>query len=126
MKYGTLAAAVALGLVASNASAQQVTTQPINPTAAVVPVADTTASLVGGGIRGLGRAVAGTLEDNAIVRVLNRLLGRTVNTNLTQAGYSALPVPTSYQSTAYPNSFRPTAPVMSTFGQSPTGIFPKK
>lgn len=125
MKYGTLAAALALGLAASPAAAQSVTTQPINPAAAVIPAANTTASVVGGTIRGIGQTVAGTLEDNAVVRVLNRLLGRTVTT-ATQPGFSPLPVPGAYQSTTYPNSFRPTAPVMSTFGQNPTGIFPRK
>lgn len=124
MKYGTLAA-VALGLFATSASAQQVTTQPINPSAAVVPAANTTANVVGTSIRGIGQVVADTLENNAMTRALNRLLGRTYTTP-TQAGYSALPVPGAYQSTTYPNSFRPTAPVMSTFGQNPTGIFPKK
>ena len=99
-------------------------TQPINPTAAVVPAADTTASIVGGTISGIGRAVAGTLEDNAIIRSLNKLLGRTVTTP-TQPGYSPLPVPGAYQSTGYKNSFPQVAPVSSTFGKSPTSIFPK-
>ncbi len=114
-----------LAASATSASAQTTTIQPINPTAAVVPATDTTASLVGNAIRGLGRAVAGTLEDNAMIRALNNLLGRTVTTP-TQAGFSPLPMPSAFQSTKYPNSFQPAAPVMSTFGQNPTSIFPRK
>ena len=125
MRLTALLGAVALiGILAPRAGAQQTTTQPINPTAAVVPATDTTAGVVSGTIRGLGRAVAGTLEDNAIIRSLNKLLGRTVTTP-TQPGFSKLPVPGAYQSTAYQNSFRPATPVLSTFGQSPSAIFPK-
>lgn len=116
--------ALTVAWAAPQASAQQ-QTQPINPSAAVIPAANTTASVVGGTIRSLGQAVAGTLEDNAIVRSLNRLLGKTVTTP-TQPGFSPLPVPGAFPSTKYPNSFRPTMPVMSTFGSNPTAIFPKK
>lgn len=116
---------VALGMTTTPALAQQQTTQPIiNPTAAVVPATNATASVVGGTIRSIGQAVAGTLEDNAIIRSLNKLFGRTITTP-TQPGFSRLPLPSAYQSTSYPNSFRPATPVMSTFGQNPTGIFPK-
>jgi hypothetical protein len=119
----TLALAIAAGWMAPSAHAQQ-QTQLINPSAAVIPAANTTASVVGGSIRGLGQAVAGTLEDNAIIRSLNRLFGRTITTP-TQPGFSPLPVPEAYQSTKYPNAFRPAMPVMSTFGSNPTVIFPK-
>jgi hypothetical protein len=122
MRFGIIALMI-MAATCSVASAQ-LRTQPINPTAAVVPTADTTANTVSGGIRGLGRAVAGTLENNAVIRTLNSLLGRTVTTP-TQPGFSALPTPSSYQSTRYPNSFQPRAPIMSTYGQNPTTIFPK-
>jgi hypothetical protein len=117
------AAAVVWGLAASSATAQM-RTQPVNPTAVVAPATETTASIVASSIQGIGRYVAGTLEDNAITRTLNNLLGRTVVTP-TQPGFSALPDPRSFPSTKYPNSFRPAAPVMSTYGQNPTSIFPK-
>jgi hypothetical protein len=117
------AVAVAVGAFASSANAQT-RTQPVNPTAVVAPATESTAGVVANTIRGIGRTVAGTLEDNAIVRTLNNLLGRTVVTP-TQPGFSPLPDPRSFQSTQYPNSFRPQAPVMSTFGQNPTSIFPK-
>ena len=119
-----LLSALAIGLTSATASAQTTTTQPINPTAAIVPGTDSTASVVGTTIRGIGRTVAGTLEDNAIIRSLNKLFGRTVTTPV-QPGFSPLPQPSAYQSTNYVNSFRPAAPVMSTFVQNPTSIFPK-
>lgn len=119
-----IAVVMVAGWAAPSAHAQQQTTQPINPSAAVIPAANTTASVVGGTIRGLGQAVAGTLEDNAIIRSLNRLFGRTITTP-TQPGFSPLPVPAAYQSTGYQNSFKPAAPVMSRFGSNPTTIFPK-
>ena len=124
MRSLLIATVVAIGFSATPAMAQQQTTPLINPTAAVVPAANTTASLVGGTIRSLGQAVAGTLEDNAIVRSLNKLFGRTYTTP-TQPGFSPLPLPSAYQSTQYQNSFKPAAPVMSTFGSNPTSIFPK-
>lgn len=119
-----LAVVAVAGWTSPSARAQQQTTQPINPSAAVIPAANTTASVVGGTIRGIGQAVAGTLEDNAIIRSLNRLLGRTVTTP-TQPGFSPLPDPSAFKSTKYQNSFKPAAPVMSTFGSNPTAIFPK-
>lgn len=118
--------ALTIGFASATANAQTTTSQPIiNPTATIVPGSDTTASVVGTTISGIGRTVAGTLEDNAIVRALNRLFGRTVTTPV-QPGYSPLPQPSAYQSTNYVNSFKPAAPVMSTFGSSPTVIFPKQ
>jgi hypothetical protein len=124
-KFIILGSFAFVGMLANAAISQaQSRTQPLNPTAAVVPATDTTAGVVATTIKGIGRVVADTLENNAITRTLNNLLGRTVVTP-TQPGFSPLPDPRSFQSTQYPNSFRPATPVVSTFGQSPTIIFPK-
>jgi hypothetical protein len=126
MRIWAIAALAVLGIAISTqgAAAQVIKTQPFSPSSVVVPAADTTGSLLGGGIRNLGRVVAGTLENNAIIRTLNNLLGRTVTTP-TQPGYSPLPSPTSFQSTGYQSAFKPVAPVMGQYGKSPTPIFPK-
>jgi hypothetical protein len=63
--------------------------------------------------------VAGVIDNNGIVRTLNNLLGRTPDPKQTsQTGYSALPLPGSYPSAGYKNSFAPAMPTYQRYGQS--------
>ena len=113
-------AAVALGLAlgtAAPAAAQTITNVPINTDALIVKPTDTASNIASGTTKFLGRAVAGTLDDNGFVRTINRLLGRSTTLNTRQP--SGLPSPSLYPSTKYPNSFKPAMPTTMQFGTSP-------
>ncbi|MFO0935968.1 MAG: hypothetical protein U0798_05560 [Gemmataceae bacterium] len=117
-------AGLMVGLASSVASAQTPSSTPINSAAVIAPATNKTANVVSGTIQGIGKSATDMIQNNIIVQSLNKLLGVTP-TMKTQPGFSPLPLPSNYQSTGYKNSFVPSAPVMSRFGQSPTGIFPK-
>jgi hypothetical protein len=87
-------------------------------------VANATTGTIGGTLRTIGSTVANTIEDNGFVRTFNNLLGRRATPAPVQAGFSALPPVSSYQSTRYNNSFKPRVPLNSTYGSSVT--FPKE
>ena len=125
MRYLLILTATAVTLGFGTTASAQVRTQPVSPTAIVQPATNTVAGTISNTIKGIGSVVSGTLESNGFVKTLNSLLGRTIVTP-TQPGFSPLPDPRSFQSTSYQNSFRPASPVMSTFGQNPTTIFPNK
>ena len=120
----TLRAIIAVAgllLGSAAASAQTFTTKPIDTESLVVKPADAATNIFSGTSRILSRAVAGTIEDNGFVRTINRLLGRTTTTQTKQAG--GLPLPGTYPSTRYKNSFQPAMPTTMQFGTTPT--FPK-
>jgi hypothetical protein len=123
-----LVAVLALGAWSGVANAQTPEFKPIDAGQLVVAPADAAASVTGNttfaGIRRLGRIVADTIEDNGFVKTINNLLGRRATAAVPQAGFSALPDPTAYQSTRYRSQFVPMQPIASTFGQTPTGIVP--
>jgi len=88
----------------------------IRPSAAI---GNATGQATNGIIRTAAITVANTIEDNGFVRTFNNVLGRRAQPTPNQAGYSALPMASSYQSMKYRNSFVPFSPVASTFGKSP-------
>ncbi len=89
----------------------------VRPTNAV---ANATGTTTAGTIRAIGSTIANTIENNGIVRTFNNLLGRRATPASAQAGFSALPPASSFQSLQYPNSFKPRMPMNSTYGRSVT------
>jgi hypothetical protein len=88
----------------------------VQPTDALTGAAATTTT---GTIRTLSRTVAGAIESNGFVRTVNNLFGTRASATPVQAGFSPLPLPTSYQSTRYQNNFLPSMPIMSVYGRTP-------
>ena len=111
------AAGLTLGTGAT-ASAQTVRSQPIDTNALVVQPADAATNIFTGTSRYLSRAVAGTIEDNGFIRTINSLLGRTSTRATRQPG--GLPLPGTYPSTRYKNSFVPAMPTTMQYGTTPT------
>ncbi len=129
MRNWTIAAVAVLALGGAAAAQQPFTFKPIDTEKFVVrptnTVANATGTTTAGTIRTIGSTVANVIEDNGFVRTFNNLLGRRATpTSNTQAGYSALPNASSYQSLKYPNTFTPRMPIGSTYGRSVT--FPKE
>jgi hypothetical protein len=89
----------------------------VRPTNAV---ANATGTTTAGTIRAIGSTIANTIENNGFVRTFNNLLGRRATPASAQAGFSALPPASSFQSLQYPNSFKPRMPLSSTYGRSVT------
>jgi len=123
MRRILLVAAGALLASAGTASAQGLEFKPIDTNAAIVQPTDATTGILTTTARYVSRVIADTIDNNAVVRTLNNLLGRTPAPGATiQPGMSPLPLPGTYPSTQYKNSFAP--PVMPTFqmfGQTPGG-----
>ena len=113
-----LVAVAGLLLGTATASAQTITSVPIDTNALVVQPADAATNIFTGTSRMLSRAVAGTIEDNGFIRTINSLLGRTTTTQTRQSG--GLPLPGTYPSTRYKNSFTPAMPTTMQFGTTPT------
>jgi hypothetical protein len=63
-------------VTAGSASAQGITNKVIDTNQLVVKPTDTATSIVGGTVRYVSRVVAGTIDNNGIVRTLNNLFGR--------------------------------------------------
>lgn len=117
-----LTAAVALCATAGIASAQGLVYKPIDTNALVVQPTDTATGILSGTTRFLSRVVAGTIEENGFVKTINNLLGTRRRAGATtQPGFSPLPLPGSYPSTGYKNSFTPAMPTYHTLGRSPGG-----
>ena len=122
-----LAGAVLALAWAGAASAQGLTytpigssAKPIDPQQLVVQPTETATNIFSSASRYVSRVVAGTIESNGFVKTINNLLGRTPATPVTtQAGYSRLPDPRTYQSSGYVNSFQPAMPTTQQFGQTP-------
>jgi hypothetical protein len=120
MRTGLVAAGLALAL-AGPAAAQTPAFKPIDTTKLVVSPADSTASASSSTIRYVGRVIANTIENNAVVRTLNNLLGKPATPAPVQSGLSPYPSPLSYPSTQYQSVIKPVLPTTSTFGQSLVG-----
>ncbi|MFO0850249.1 MAG: hypothetical protein U0871_17080 [Gemmataceae bacterium] len=115
---GALAVVGLLGTTGT-AAAQGLSYQPIDTNKLVVQPTDTATNIFSGTTKYISRVVAGTIENNAVVRTINTLLGRTPDPKqTTQPGASPLPLPGSYPSTGYKNSFTPQMPTYQTFGRS--------
>ncbi len=124
MRFLGLAAAFVV-ISAANASAQTpFVYKPIDTDKFVVrptnTVANATGNTIGGTIRAIGGTIANTIENNGFVRTFNNLLGRRATPASAQAGFSALPPASAFQSINYPNTFTPRMPVSSTYGRSVT------
>ena len=111
-----VAVGVTLGTGAT-ASAQTIKSKPLDTDLLVVKPADTATNIFSGTSRYLSRAVAGTIEDNGFVRTINSLLGRTTTRQTKQS--NGLPLPGTYPSTGYVNSFKPAMPRTMQFGTTP-------
>ena len=109
-----IVAVAGLLLGTATASAQTITSVPIDTNKLVVQPADAATNIFSGTSRIVSRAVAGTIEDNGFIRTINRLLGRTTTAQTKQPG--GLPLPGTYPSTRYPNSFQPAMPRTMQFG----------
>jgi hypothetical protein len=128
MRIWGIAAAAALAAAGSAAAQQPFVYRPIDTTRMVVQPTDAAANIAGGAtagtLRTFGRTVAGAIENNGFVRTINNLFGQRAAPPMVQEGFSPLPLPTSFQSTRYANTFTPTMPVLSTFGRTPTVTVP--
>ncbi len=109
-----LLAAVVICATAGVTSAQGLVYKPIDTNALVVRPADTATGFFSGTTRFLSRVVADTIDDNGFVKTINNLLGTRRTGATTQPGVSPLPLPGSYPSTMYKNSFVPALPTYHT------------
>src|SRR5262245_60741000 len=108
MRRILLAAAGALLASAGTASAQGLEFKPIDTNKAIVQPTDATTGILASTTRYVSRVVADAIDNNGIVRTLNNLLGRAPAAGATtQPGMSPLPLPGTYPSTGYKNSFAP-------------------
>lgn len=112
-------AAVVICATAGVSSAQGLVYKPIDTNALVVQPADAATGIFSGTSRFLSRVVAGTIEENGFVKTINNLLGTRRTGATTQPGFSPLPLPGSYPSTMYKNSFVPAMPTSHTLGRTP-------
>jgi ribosomal protein L35AE/L33A len=120
MLAGAVFALVLSGAASAQGLSYQQQGKPIDPNKLVVQPADTATNIFSSASRYVSRVVANTVENNGFVKTINNLLGRTPSTpNTVQPGYSRLPDPRTYQSSAYPNSFTPVMPTTQVYGQSP-------
>src|SRR5262245_57526736 len=99
MRSGIIAAGLLLAL--AGPAAAQNSFRPIDTTKFVINPANTTAEASAWSIRYIGKTIANTVENNAVVRTLNTLFSKRTPTATTQAGFSPYPLPTSYPSTSY-------------------------
>jgi hypothetical protein len=104
-------AVVVLAAASSPASAQ-IKSKIIDTDSLVVKPTDTLTNIVGGTTKFASRVVAGTLDNNAIVRTLNNLFGRTEATpNPYQPGtISPLPPVTAYPANYFNSPIKPQMP----------------
>ncbi len=108
---GVAIVAIALATTGTASAQQPFTFKPIDTDKLIVRPTDQAAGLFSGLSRVTSRFVAGSIEQNGFVKTINNLLGRRSTPVTTQPGLSALPSPTQYPSTRYPNSFQPAMPV---------------
>ena len=114
-----VAVVVALWATQQTASAQGLEFKPIDTSKLVVQPTDATTGILSGTTRYISRVVANVIDENGFVKTINNLLGRRPAPRQTiQPGFSPLPLPSTYQSTGYRNSFVPAMPTQMRFGQS--------
>jgi hypothetical protein len=113
-------AAVAVVATAGVSSAQGLVYKPIDTNQLVVQPTDAATNIFSGTLRYISRAVADAVDGNGYVKTLNNLLGfSSPPTATSQPGFSPLPLPGTYPSTGYKNSFVPAMPTYQVYGQSP-------
>lgn len=109
-----LATVVVLGAVGGSAQAQY-KSRPIDTEKLVVKPTDTATNIVGTSFKYVSRLAAGYLDNNAMIRTVNNLFGKTQAAPSTQGGLSPLPDPSRYPSTYYQSPIQPVMPKYSTF-----------
>ncbi len=109
-----LATVVVLGAMGSSAQAQY-KSRPIDTEKLVVKPTDTATNIVGTSFKYVSRLAAGYLDNNAMIRTVNNLFGKTQAAPSTQGGLSPLPDPSQYPSTYYKSPIQPVMPKYSTF-----------
>ena len=128
MRIWGIATAAVLAAAGAASAQTPFVYRPIDTTKLVVQPTDAAANVAAGTtsgtLRTFGRTVANMIENNGYVRTINNLFGTRAQPAQYQDGYSPLPLPSSYQSTSYKNSFVPSQPIMSTFGTTPTVPLP--
>jgi hypothetical protein len=124
MRIWALAAAAVVASAGAASAQQPFVYKPIDTNALIVQPVDATTSGSRTTIRSLARSVAGAIEQNGFVRTVNNLLGTRATPPTVQQGFSPLPLPNTYSSSRYANSFTPMVPRTSTFGQSPNVPLP--
>lgn len=105
-------------LTAHLSSAQNLKFKPVDTDLGIVQPVETATNIFSGTARYVSRAIADTIDSNGFVKTLNNLLGRTPDPKQTTQFGSNLPMPGLYQSTRYPNSFKPATPTTMQYGQS--------
>src|SRR5256885_1520282 len=111
MRRILLAAAGALVASAGAASAQGLEFKPIDTTKVIVQPTDATTGILSSTTRYVSRVIADTIDANGFVKTINNLLGRAPAPGATtQPGFSPLPLPGTYPSSGYKNSFTPAMP----------------
>jgi hypothetical protein len=118
-------AVAAVGAVvasAGTASAQNLEFKPIDTSKFLVQPTDAATNIFARTAQYFSRVVANTIDSDGYVKTINNLLGRTPPANATiQPGMSPLPLPGTYPSTGYKNSFQPAMPTYQIYGQTPGG-----
>ncbi len=124
MRNWAIAALLALAGAGGTSAQTPFVSKPIDTDKFVIrptnTVANATGNTAAGTIRTIGSTIANTIENNGFVRTFNNLLGRRATPESAQAGFSALPPASSFQSLRYPNTFTPRMPIGSTYGRSVT------
>ena len=104
-------------LAASSPARAQLQNKVIDTNALIVQPADTATNIFSATAKYVNRAVASTIDSDGFVKTINNLLGRRSDPKRTTQD-NGLPLPGSYQSTQYKNSFIPAMPRTQQFGQS--------
>ncbi len=102
--------AMLLVAVSSQTAHAQIKSKIIDTEALVVKPTDTATSIIGGTTRYIGRVVAGTLDNNGIVRTLNNLFGRTDSNAQYNGTISPLPPVSAYPSNYFNSPIKPVMP----------------
>jgi hypothetical protein len=117
-----LALAVAVVATAGTASAQNLEFKPIDTSKLIVQPTDATTNIFARTTQYISRVVANTIDSDGYIKTINNLLGISSSSQPTaQPGFSPLPLPGTYPSTGYKNSFQPAMPTYQIFGQTPGG-----
>lgn len=117
-----LALAVAVVATAGTASAQNLEFKPIDTSKYLVQPTDAATNIFARTTQYFSRVVANTIDKDGYVKTINNLLGIKSDAKpTTQPGFSPLPLPGTYPSTGYRNSFQPAMPTYQIYGQTPGG-----
>ena len=104
----TAGAVLAVGVSASTATAQRPESKVIDTEALVIKPTDTATTMVGRSFQYVSRAVAATVDNNALIRTVNNLFGKRAQAAPTQPGLSPLPDPKQYPT--MPSVLKPELP----------------